>query len=88
MLISNDFLVEIIDRIRKCPFLEKYEDILKRTPSIDVKMVEGRGVKLKNIRFSNWDEINIDDEKISFKPEYGPQITILNTEVGKISMKL
>jgi len=77
MLISNDFLVEIIDRIRKCPFLEKYEDILKRTPSIGVRMIEGRGARLKNITFSNWDEISVDDEKISFNPEYGPRIIIL-----------
>ena len=77
MFISNEFLVEIINRIRKCPFLEKYSDILKHTPSIGVKMIEGRGARLKNITFSNWDEIIIDDEKISFNPEYGPRIIIL-----------
>ena len=77
MLISNDFLVKIIDRIRKCPFLEKYEDILECTPSIDVRMIEGRGARLKSITFSRWDEITVDDEKISFNPEYGPRVTIL-----------
>lgn len=77
MLISNDFLVEIINRIRKCPFLEKYSDILECTPSINVKMIENKGIRLKSISFSKWDEIYIDDEIISFNPEHGPRTIIL-----------
>ena len=62
-------IIQLVEKIRKCPFLKKYNYILKYTPSIQIEYVEGKGIKIKSISFNNWDEISINDKTITFLPE-------------------
>ena len=69
-MLSNDILVELINKIRDCPFLKKYSNILKRTPRINVNFIEDKGIKLHSICFNDWDEIRISNTEITFYPEH------------------
>lgn len=69
-MLSNDILVELINKIRDCPFLKKYSNILKQTPRINVNFIENKGIELHSIYFNDWDEIRISNTKIVFLPEH------------------
>ena len=78
----NDTIIQLIEKIRKCPFLKKYTYILNHTPSIHTEYIEGKGIKIKGIYFNNWDEIDINNKSIKFIPEsthplYPPKIETL-----------
>ena len=69
-MLSNDILIELVNKIRNCPFLKKYSNILKRTPFINVNFVEDKGIELYNICFNDWDEIRISSTEVVFYPEH------------------
>ena len=69
-MLSNDILVELINKIRSSPFLKKYSNILERTPRINVNFIENKGIELHHIYFSNWDEIRISNTEMSFYPKH------------------
>lgn len=69
-MLSNDILVELVNKIRDCPFLKKYNNILKQTPHIDVNFVENKGIELYYICFNDWDEIHISSTEMVFYPEH------------------
>lgn len=69
-MLSNNILVELVNKIRDCPFLKKYSNILKRTPRINVNFVEDKGIELYNICFNDWDEIRISNTEVVFYPEH------------------
>lgn len=69
MVLINDTIKQLIEKIRNCPFLKKYDYILKYTPSIQTEYVEDRGIKIKSISFYDYDEIRINNKSIIFLPE-------------------
>ena len=69
-MLSNNILVELVNKIRNCPFLKKYSNILQRTPNINVNFVENKGIELYDICFNDWDEIRISNTEIAFYPEH------------------
>lgn len=69
MILINDTIIQLIEKIRKCPFLKKYNYILKHTPFIQTEYIEGKGIKIKSISFIDWDEIHINNNSIIFVPE-------------------
>lgn len=69
MMLINNTITQLIEKIRKCPFLKKYSYILKHTPSIHTEYVEDKGIKIKSISFNYWDEIRINNKSIMFLPE-------------------
>ncbi len=71
-------LVKLIDAIRKCPFLKKYDYILKNSPTVNVNYIENQGLKIYRICFNNWDEIIITNTAITFFPEHGSQEILLS----------
>lgn len=83
MILINDTIIQLIEKIRKCPFLKKYNYILKHTPFIQTEYIEGKGIKIKSISFIDWDEIRINNKSIIFVPEpsshplFPPPIEIL-----------
>ncbi len=71
-MLSNNILVELVNKIRDCPFLKKYGNILKQTPRINVNFVENKGIELHSICFNDWDEICVYNTEIVFYPEHSP----------------
>lgn len=69
MMLNDSIIIQLIEKIRNCPFLKKYSNILERTPNINVNFVEDKGIELYNICFNDWDEIRISNTEVVFYPE-------------------
>ena len=69
-MLSNDTLVKLVKKVRDCPFLKKYNNILKQTPHIHVIFVENKGIELYYIGFNDWDDIHITSTEMVFYPEH------------------
>ena len=75
-MIDEKRLIKLIESIRTNPFLKKYQEILERTPKIQVRLVNN-SLELSAIEFSYYDQIVFYSKNILFLPEHGSGSKIL-----------
>lgn len=65
-MLKEETIVKIIKAIRNNPFLRKYEQVISRTPSIDVRYINDEDkLELCGIRFNDYDEIIVTEKAIT-----------------------